>query len=177
MLNFLEATRQYSSGTFEFGEVVDLEYVSDGEEKPAAVAPDDPEAPTEDELTYQDIQYTGYIFVRLFTNSVIVKASYIVPLGGNSMFMGGMPERGSICFMVNMKGDETGSGFGARVSPNSPTRNHVLRNYTGSRKSCTEEEEIKNPCAYWCRGVFNSYASWRELFTGGRKKQLDLSFF
>ena len=48
MLGFLEMTQKYAGNVFEFGEIVDLEYVSNGEEKPTPVAEDDPEAPTEE---------------------------------------------------------------------------------------------------------------------------------
>jgi len=115
MLSNILQTIKYTPGSFEFGEIEELEYESVGEEKPAAVTEDDHEAPTEEELTQQDIQYTGYVKVRLYTDNTIVRATYLMPLSGRSMFFGGMPERGSVCFMVNMKGDMSTGAPGARV--------------------------------------------------------------
>ena len=112
--NLLQSLK-YTPNSFEFGEVVDLEYESVGEEKPVAVAPDDPEAPTEEEKTQQDLQFTGFVKVKLFTDNTIIRATYIVPMAGRSMFLGGIPERGSVCFMVNMKGDSQTGSMGARV--------------------------------------------------------------
>jgi len=108
MFNNLFQTLKYAPGLLEFGKIEALEYTSSGEEDVAAVAPTDPEY-VEGEIPKQDLQFTGYLKVKLFTDQSIVRALYVVPLAGRSMFMGGLPERGSICLMVSMK---TQNGIG-----------------------------------------------------------------
>ena len=108
MFNNLFQTLKYEPGLFEFGKIEALEYTSSGEEDVAAVSATDPEY-VEGEIPKQDLQFTGYLKVKLFTDQSIVRALYVVPLAGRSMFMGGLPERGSVCLMVSMK---TQNGIG-----------------------------------------------------------------
>ena len=108
MFNNLFQTLKYEPGLFEFGKIEALEYTSEGEEDVAAVETTDEEY-VADEVPKQDLQFTGYVKVKLFTDQSIVRALFVVPLAGRSMFMGGIPERGSVCLMVSMRQQ---NGFG-----------------------------------------------------------------
>jgi len=86
----------YDSSTFEFGLVEDFIYIlDDGSEKTSKEIA----AGKDTEISKK---FSGYVTVKKFIDNVVVKALYIVPMAGSSMFLGGMPERGSVCFMCRV---------------------------------------------------------------------------
>jgi len=98
MLNAILKTLPYTSSEgFEFGLVEGLEYINPDSEKDKSA-----KKVAEGEDLDPSKHFTGYVWVKKFTDNVTVKALFIVPLAGRSMFMGGMPERGSICFMCKV---------------------------------------------------------------------------
>lgn len=98
MLNNLLKTLPYtSSGEFEFGLVDSLEYIDPDKDKDKS-----DKRVSEGENITPSKHFSGYVWVKKFSDNSVVKALYIVPLAGRSMFMGGMPEKGSVCLMCRV---------------------------------------------------------------------------
>jgi hypothetical protein len=104
MLNSLFKSLPYGTDSFEFGIVEELIYDIGEPNK----SDKDIEAGKKVDISKK---FTGYVQVRKFVDNTVVKSLFLVPLAGKSMFFGGMPEKGSICFMCNMGGARVILGF------------------------------------------------------------------
>lgn len=104
MLNNLLKTLPYDTDSFEFGLVQELIY----EDLPESATNKEKNA---DKQTNISKRFTGYVNVLKFVDNTVVPALFMVPLAGRSMFMGGMPEKNSVCFMCNVRGSRIILGF------------------------------------------------------------------
>lgn len=104
MLNNLLRTLPYGSDTFEFGIIEDLIY-------DFATGMKSEKELKEGEQLELSKKFSGYVYVRKFNDNAVVKALYIVPIAGKSMFFCSMPEKGSVCFMCLMNGVRVIIGF------------------------------------------------------------------
>lgn len=110
MLYNLAQTLKTSNSLIEFGTVESLDYVGEDGEPYVATETTDPEYSAKPTNEPQNLQFTGYLNVKLFNSNTVTKALYLMPLSSRSQMLGGLPERGAVCCLLKMKDAQGNTG-------------------------------------------------------------------